>query len=182
MTDKTKQDQLDEMLFTWFTESLHKNTPCTIINDYAAKKYTTFQFSLIHHNDGYLDANFQYELTLDDFKSVGEGNSKQIAKQAASLKMIEKILGSKSQLLLNQFQKSDSYAHMVYLCASKNTKPVGDPVGELIKFCRSNYLSYPEFTLVYEEGQSHAKKFTVSCRVGKISEKATNVSKKISKM
>lgn len=157
--------------------SLNK-TPASIIQEYAVKNRLVPQYDLIHN--GILESliTFKYSLTLGNYKTVGEGSSKKEAKHVAALNLLNKMIKDKPQLLSTEFKEWDFKNHVVSPF-DYNIKE--NAVGKLNAICTNNKLGLPEFQFVREEGQAHAKLFTISCHVAKMIETATHKTKKQAK-
>jgi len=156
--------------------SLNK-TPASIVQEYAAKNHITPQYNLILNNTDQTNV-FKYSLTLNDYMTVGEGSSKKEAKHEAALKLLKKMIADNPQLLDTEFKEWDFDNHVVSPF-DKNIKV--NAIGKLNDICVNNRLGLPEFKLVREEGQAHAKLFTISCHVCKMIETARHKTKKQAK-
>ncbi|XP_025198952.1 interferon-inducible double-stranded RNA-dependent protein kinase activator A homolog [Melanaphis sacchari] len=157
--------------------SLNK-TPASIVQEYAAKNRLVPQYNLIHNGIAHSKISFKYSLTMDDYVAVGEGSSKKEAKHVAALNLLKFMIDDKPQLLKTDFKQWDFDNHVVSPF-DKNIKE--NAVGKLNDICTNNKLGIPEFHLVREEGQAHAKLFTLSCHVAKMIETATHKTKKQAK-
>ncbi|KAL4120859.1 hypothetical protein QTP88_013473 [Uroleucon formosanum] len=157
--------------------SLNK-TPASIVQEYAAKNRLVPQYDLIHNGVSHSKVSFKYSLTLDDYVAVGEGSSKKEAKHVAALNLLKIMIDNKPQLLNTDFKQWDFDNHVV--SPFDNNIKV-NAVGQLNDICTNNRLGLPEFNLVREEGQAHAKLFTISCHVAKMIETATHKTKKQAK-
>lgn len=157
--------------------SLNK-TPASIIQEYAAKNHIVPQYDLIYNGISQSKVSFKYSLTLGDYVTVGEGSSKKEAKHVAAYKWLNEIIQDKPELLKTDFKQWDFKKHVV--SPFDNTIKV-NAVGKLNDICANNKLALPEFKLVREEGQAHAKLFTMSCQVSKMIEIATHKTKKQAK-
>lgn len=172
----------DAMEFDLQDKSAHisslNKTPASIIQEYAIKNHLIPQYELIHNGIAESKVIFKYMLTLDGYETVGEGSSKKEAKHQAAFKLLKKIIEDKPQLLKTKFQQWD-FENRVVSPFDNNIKE--NVVGKLNDICGTNRLGLPEFNLVREEGQAHAKLFTISCQVGKMIERATHKTKKQAK-
>jgi len=157
--------------------SLNK-TPASIVQEYAAKNRLVPQYDLIHNGVAHSKVSFKYSLTLDDYVAVGDGSSKKEAKHVAALNLLKLMIDDKPQLLNTEFKQWDFDNHVV--SPFDNNIKV-NAVGKLNDICSNNKLGLPEFNLVREEGQAHAKLFTISCHVAKMIETATHKTKKQAK-
>lgn len=157
--------------------SLNK-TPASIVQEYAAKNHLVPQYDLIFNGMLQNKLTFKYSLTLDEYITVGEGLSKKEAKHEAALRLLKKMIDDKPELLNNEFKEWDFDNHVVSPF-DKNIKE--NVVGKLNDICANNRLGLPEFKFVREEGQAHAKLFTISCQVAKMIETATHKTKKQAK-
>ncbi|XP_022170836.1 interferon-inducible double-stranded RNA-dependent protein kinase activator A homolog B-like isoform X2 [Myzus persicae] len=157
--------------------SLNK-TPASIVQEYAAKNRLVPQYDLIHNGVSHSKVSFKYSLTLDDYVAVGDGTSKKEAKHVAALNLLKIMIDDKPQLLHTDFKQWDFDNHVV--SPFDNNIKV-NAVGQLNDICTNNKLGLPEFNLVREEGQAHAKLFTISCHVAKMIETATHKTKKQAK-
>ncbi|VVC29258.1 Double-stranded RNA-binding domain [Cinara cedri] len=157
--------------------SLNK-TPASIVQEYAAKNKLVPQYDLIYNGISQSKVTFRYSLTLDDYTTVGEGASKKEAKHVAALKILKLMINDNPHLLKTEFKQWDFENHVV--------SPFDDnikvnAVGQLNDICTNHKLGLPVFELVREEGQAHAKLFTISCQVAKMIETATHKTKKQAK-
>lgn len=157
--------------------SLNK-TPASIVQEYAAKNRLVPQYDLIHNGVSHSKVSFKYSLTLDDYVAVGDGSSKKEAKHVAALNLLKIMINDKPELLNTDFKQWDFDNHVV--SPFDNNIKV-NAVGQLNDICTNNKLGLPEFNLVREEGQAHAKLFTISCHVAKMIETATHKTKKQAK-
>lgn len=157
--------------------SLNK-TPASIIQEYAAKNRLVPQYDLIYNGISQSKVSFKYSLTLDGYVTVGEGSSKKEAKHVAAFKLLNEMIKDKPELLRTDFKQWDFEKHVVSPF-DNNIKE--NAVGKLNDICANNKLALPEFKLVREEGQAHAKLFTMSCQVSKMIEVATHKTKKQAK-
>ncbi|XP_060868447.1 interferon-inducible double-stranded RNA-dependent protein kinase activator A [Metopolophium dirhodum] len=157
--------------------SLNK-TPASIVQEYAAKNRLVPQYDLIHNGVSHSKVSFKYSLTLDDYVAVGDGSSKKEAKHVAALNLLKIMIEDKPELLNTDFKQWDFDNHVV--SPFDNNIKV-NAVGQLNDICTNNKLGLPEFNLVREEGQAHAKLFTISCHVAKMIETATHKTKKQAK-
>jgi len=157
--------------------SLNK-TPASIIQEYAAKNNLTPQYALIFNGVSLSRVTFKFSLTLNNYVAVGEGFSKKEAKHVAALKVLNQMIEDNPLLLDTEFKQWDFKNHVV--SPFDNNIRV-NAVGQLNDICTNNKLGLPEFKLVREEGQAHAKLFTISCRVGKMVETAIHKTKKQAK-
>ncbi|XP_060848851.1 uncharacterized protein LOC132928298 isoform X2 [Rhopalosiphum padi] len=157
--------------------SLNK-TPASIVQEYAAKNRLVPQYDLIHNGISHSKVSFKYSLSMDDYVAVGEGSSKKEAKHVAALNLLKLMIDDKPQLLNTDFKQWDFDNHVV--SPFDNNIKV-NAVGQLNDICTNNKLGLPEFNLVREEGQAHAKLFTMSCHVAKMVETATHKTKKQAK-
>ncbi|XP_026823259.1 interferon-inducible double-stranded RNA-dependent protein kinase activator A homolog isoform X2 [Rhopalosiphum maidis] len=157
--------------------SLNK-TPASIVQEYAAKNRLVPQYDLIHNGISHSKISFKYSLTMDNYVAVGEGSSKKEAKHVAALNLLKLMIDDKPQLLNTDFKQWDFDNHVV--SPFDNNIKV-NAVGQLNDICSNNKLGLPEFNLVREEGQAHAKLFTMSCHVAKMVETATHKTKKQAK-
>jgi len=157
--------------------SLNK-TPASIVQEYAAKNRLVPQYDLIHNGVSHSKVSFKYSLTLDDYVAVGDGTSKKEAKHVAALNLLKIMIDDKPQLLNTDFKQWDFDNHVV--SPFDNNIKV-NAVGQLNDICTNNKLGMPVFKLVREEGQAHAKLFTISCHVAKMVEVATHKTKKQAK-
>lgn len=157
--------------------SLNK-TPASIVQEYAAKKRLVPQYDIIYNGISQSKISFKYSLSLDGYETVGEGSSKKEAKHVAALKLLKKMIDDKPQLLDTEFKEWDFDNHVVSPF-DHNIKV--NAVGQLNDICTNNKLGLPDFTLVREEGQAHAKLFTISCIVANVIETATHKTKKQAK-
>jgi len=157
--------------------SLNK-TPASIVQEYAAKNRLVPQYDLIHNGVSHSKVSFKYSLSLDDYVAVGDGSSKKEAKHVAALNLLKIMIEDKPQLLNTDFKQWDFDNHVV--SPFDNNIKV-NAVGQLNDICTNNKLGLPEFNLVREEGQAHAKLFTISCHVAKMIETATHKTKKQAK-
>lgn len=157
--------------------SLNK-TPASIVQEYAAKNRLVPQYELIHNGIAESKISFTYMLTLDDYVVTGTGSSKKEAKHQAASNLLEKMIKDNPVLLKTGFQQWDFKNHVV--SPFDNNIKV-NAVGKLNDICGNHRLGLPEFNLVLEEGQAHAKLFTISCQVGKMIERATHKTKKQAK-
>lgn len=174
MTDATGLDLQNKSAHI---SSLNK-TPVSIIQEYAAKLSQSPQFNLIHNGIAQNKISFKYSLTFMDYETVGEGSSKKEAKHAAALKLLKKMIEDKPELLETEFKQWDFDNHVVSPYEN-NIKE--NAVGKLNDICMNHRIGLPEFYLVREEGQAHAKLFTMCCQVAKMSELATHKTKKQAK-
>lgn len=157
--------------------SLNK-TPASIVQEYAAKNRLVPQYDLIHNGIAQSKVSFKYSLTLDCYETVGEGSSKKEAKHVAASKLLKKMIDDRPHLLETEFKQWDFKNHVV---SPFDNTIKENAVGKLNDICANNKLGLPEFTLVREEGQAHAKLFTISCQVAKMVETATHKTKKQAK-
>lgn len=157
--------------------SLNK-TPASIVQEYAAKKGLVPQYNIIYNGISQSKVSFKYSLLLDGYETVGEGSSKKEAKHVAALKLLKNMIDDKPELLDTEFKEWDFENHVVSPF-DHNIKV--NAVGQLNDICSNNKLGLPEFTLVREEGQAHAKLFTISCLVANVVEIATHKTKKQAK-
>jgi len=157
--------------------SLNK-TPASIVQEYAAKNRLVPQYDLIYNGVSHSKVSFKYSLTLDDYVAVGDGSSKKEAKHVAALNLLKIMINDKPELLNTDFKQWDFDNHVV--SPFDNNIKV-NAVGQLNDICTNNKLGLPEFNLVREEGQAHAKLFTISCHVAKMVETATHKTKKQAK-
>lgn len=157
--------------------SLNK-TPASIVQEYAAKNRLVPQYDLIYNGISQSKVTFKYSLTLGQFTTVGEGSSKKEAKHVAALTLLKLMIDKNPQLLKTEFKQWDFDNHVV--SPFDNNIKV-NAVGQLNDICANNKLGLPDFQLVREEGQAHAKLFTISCRVAKMVEIATHKTKKQAK-
>lgn len=157
--------------------SLNK-TPASIVQEYAAKNRLVPQYDLIYNGISQSKVTFKYSLTLGEFTTVGEGSSKKEAKHVAALTLLKLMINDNPNLLETEFKQWDFDNHVV--SPFDNNIKV-NAVGQLNDICANNKLGLPDFQLVREEGQAHAKLFTISCRVAKMIEIATHKTKKQAK-
>lgn len=157
--------------------SLNK-TPASIVQEYAAKKRLVPQYDIIYNGISQSKVTFKYSLSLDGYETVGEGTSKKEAKHVAALKLLRQMIDDKPELLESEFKECDFENHVVSPF-DHNIKV--NAVGQLNDICTNNKLGLPEFNLVREEGQAHAKLFTISCSVASVVEIATHKTKKQAK-
>ncbi|KAE9538927.1 hypothetical protein AGLY_005509 [Aphis glycines] len=157
--------------------SLNK-TPASIVQEYAAKNRLVPQYDLIHNGISHSKVSFKYSLNMGDYVAVGEGSSKKEAKHVAALNLLKLMIDDKPQLLNTDFKQWDFDNHVV--SPFDNNIKV-NAVGQLNDICTNNRLGLPEFNLVREEGQAHAKLFTMSCQVAKMIETAIHKTKKQAK-
>lgn len=157
--------------------SLNK-TPASIIQEYAVKNHLVPQYDLIHNGISESLVTFKYSLTLGNYETVGEGSSKKEAKHVAALSLLKKMIKDNPQLLSTEFKQWDFKNHVVSPF-DNNIKE--NAIGRLNGICTNNKIGLPEFKLVREEGQAHAKLFTISCQVAKMIETATHKTKKQAK-
>lgn len=157
--------------------SLNK-TPASIVQEYAAKHHLVPQYNIIHNGISQSKVTFKYSLTLGDYETVGEGSSKKEAKHEAALKILKKMINDNPKLLETEFRHWDFDNHVV--SPFDNNVKV-NAIGQLNEICANNKLALPEFRLVREEGQAHAKLFTISCHLSKMVEVATHKTKKQAK-
>ncbi|XP_026817460.1 uncharacterized protein LOC113556607 [Rhopalosiphum maidis] len=153
-------------------------TPVSIVGEYANKYHLVPQYDLIYN--GYLSSKvrFEYSLTMGKYATVGVGSSKKEAKQEAALNLLGIMIDEKPELLDTDFKIFDSDKYTVSQF-DNNVKV--NAIGKLNEICKKYQLELPEFNLIREEGQCHAKLFTVSCRVAKIIEISSNKTKKQAK-
>jgi len=157
--------------------SLNK-TPASIVQEYAAKNRIVPQYVLLHNGIPHSKVSFKYSLTLKNYVAVGEGSSKKQAKQAAAFNLLKIMIDDKPELLNTDFKQWDFNNHVV--SPFDNNIKV-NAVGRLNDICSNMKVRLPEFRLVKEEGQAHAKLFTIACHVAKIIEVATHKTKKQAK-
>lgn len=157
--------------------SLNK-TPASIIQEYAAKNRLVPQYDLIYNGISQSKVSFKYSLTLDGYVTVGDGSSKKEAKHVAAFKLLNEMIKDKPELLRTDFKQWDFEKHVV---SPFDNTIKENAVGKLNDICANNKLALPEFKLVREEGQAHAKLFTMSCHVSKMIEVATHKTKKQAK-
>lgn len=157
--------------------SLNK-TPASIIQEYAAKNRLIPQYDLIYNGISQSKVSFKYSLALDGYVTVGEGSSKKEAKHVAAFKLLNEMIKDKPELLRTDFKQWDFEKHVV---SPFDNTIKENAVGKLNDICANNKLALPEFKLVREEGQAHAKLFTMSCQVSKMIEVATHKTKKQAK-
>jgi len=157
--------------------SLNK-TPVSIVQEYASRNHLVPQYDLIFNGMSQNKMTFKYSLILDQYVTVGEGSSKKEAKHEAALRLLKQMIDDKPELLNNDFKEWDFDNHVISPF-DKNIKE--NAVGKLNDICTNNRLGLPEFKLVREEGQAHAKLFTISCQVSKMIEAATHKTKKQAK-
>lgn len=157
--------------------SLNK-TPASIVQEYAAKHHLIPQYNIIHNGISQAKVTFKYSLVLGDHETVGEGSSKKEAKHEAASKLLKKMIHENPKLLETDFKQWDFDNHVV--SPFENNIKV-NAIGQLNEICANNKLALPEFHLVREEGQAHAKLFTISCHLSKMVEVATHKTKKQAK-
>ncbi|XP_025418690.1 RISC-loading complex subunit tarbp2-like isoform X2 [Sipha flava] len=157
--------------------SLNK-TPASIVQEYAAKNHLVPQYNIIHNGISQSKVTFKYSLALGNYETVGEGSSKKEAKHEAALKILKLMIKDNPQLLETEFKHWDFDNHVV--SPFDNNIKV-NAIGQLNEICANNKLALPEFRLVREEGQAHAKLFTISCHLSKMVEIATHKTKKQAK-
>lgn len=157
--------------------SLNK-TPASIVQEYAAKNRLVPQYDLIHNGISHSKVSFKYSLTLGDYVAVGDGTSKKEAKHVAALNLLKIMIDDKPELLNTDFKQWDFDNHVV--SPFDNNIKV-NAVGQLNDICTNHKLGLPDFKLVREEGQAHAKLFTISCQVAKMHAEATHKTKKQAK-
>lgn len=157
--------------------SLNK-TPASIIQEFSAKQKLVPQYNLIHNGISQNKVTFKYSLTLGDYEAVGEGTSKKEAKHVVAKNMLQQMIEDNPQLLETEFKQWDFENHVV---SPYDNNIKVNAVGQLNDICSNNKLKLPEFNLVREEGQAHAKLFTISCQVSKMIETATHKTKKQAK-
>lgn len=174
MTETTRFDLQDKSAHI---SSLNK-TPASIIQEYAVKNRLVPQYDLIHNGISENKVTFKYSLILGNYETVGEGSSKKEAKHVAALNLLNQMIKDKPQLLSTEFKQWDFKNHVVSPF-DNNIKE--NAVGRLNAICTNNKLGLPEFLLVREEGQAHAKLFTIKCQVAKMIETATHKTKKQAK-
>lgn len=168
---------LDLQNKTAHISSLNK-TPASILQEYAAKNHIIPNYSVIENDISQNKITFKVSLTLDDYQTIGEGSSKKEAKHVASLKMLKQMITDKPQLLENEFKQWDFENHVV---SPYDNNIKENAVGKLNDICANNRLGLPVFSLVREEGQAHAKLFTIRCQVAKMLVDATHKTKKQAK-
>lgn len=169
--------RLDLQDKTAHISSLNK-TPASIVHEYAAKNHLVPKYNLIHIGISQSKVTFKYSLILGDYETVGEGSSKKEAKHEASFKILKKMISDNPKLLVTDFKEWDFDNHVV--SPFDNIIKV-NAIGQLNEICSTNKLALPEFHLVREEGQAHAKLFTISCHLSKMVEIATHKTKKQAK-
>lgn len=157
--------------------SLNK-TPASIIQEFAAKQRLVPQYNLIHNGISQNKVTFKYSLILGNYEAVGEGSSKKEAKHVVAKNMLLQMIKDNPQLLNTEFKQWDFDNHVV---SPYDNNIKVNAVGQLNDICSNNKLKLPEFNLVREEGQAHAKLFTISCQVSKMIETATHKTKKQAK-
>ncbi|KAF0755906.1 RISC-loading complex subunit tarbp2-like [Aphis craccivora] len=157
--------------------SLNK-TPVTIVQEYASKNHLVPEYDLIHDGTSCSKVSFKYSLSMGNYVAVGKGSSKKEAKHEAALKLLQLMIDAKPQLLYTDFKQWDFDNHVV--SPFDNNIKV-NAVGKLNEICTNNRLGLPEFNLIREEGQPHAKLFTMSCQVAKMIVTAMHKTKKQAK-
>ncbi|XP_025196756.1 RISC-loading complex subunit tarbp2-like [Melanaphis sacchari] len=158
--------------------SIYK-TPVTTVEEYAAKYRLIPQYDLIHNGVLYNKANFKYSLTLGKYVSVGLGLSKKEAKQSAALNLLKLMIDDNPELINTDLIKQCNLDKCMVSPIHNNVKV--NSVGKLVEICSKYKLELPEFNLIKEEGPDHAKLFTFSCRVAKLIEISSHITKKQAK-
>lgn len=153
--------------------SLNK-TPVSILQEYAMKNLLLLNFIEMNSENG----SFKYNLRMDEYSVAGTGCSKKEAKHVAASKLIKKMIEDKPDLLNTAFQHLDLKNNVV--SPFDNNVKI-NAVGQLNEICSYHKLDMPEYNLVREEGHAHAKLFTMSCCVAKMTETATHKTKKQAK-
>lgn len=157
--------------------SLNK-TPASIVQEYAAKNKMVPHYDLIFNGVSQNQLVFRYSLSLGDYAVIGEGLSKKEARHVAASRLLRTMIDDNPELLATDFKQWDFDNHVVSPF-DNNIKT--NAVGKLTDICASNKLGLPDFNLVREEGQAHAKLFTISCQVAKMVAHATHKTKKQAK-
>lgn len=158
--------------------SSFNKTPAAIVQEYATKNKMIAEYELIYNDTSLTMVSFKYRLTLGEYEVKGVGLSKKEAKHEAAKNMLNKLIENNPILLKTAFKNVDFVNHMV---SPYDNNIKINAVGKLNSACLNNKLGTPEFNLVREEGQSHAKLFTISCQVAKLIEYATHKTKKQAK-
>lgn len=157
--------------------SLNK-TPASLVQEYAAKNRLIAQYNILRNGISQSNITFMYGLTLGTYETVGEGMSKKEAKHDAALNALKVMIKDNPQLVETDFKQWDFDNHVV--SPFDNNIKV-NAVGQLNDICTINRLGLPDFKFVREEGQAHAKLFTISCQVAKMIVTATHKTKKQAK-
>ncbi|XP_050434878.1 RISC-loading complex subunit tarbp2-like [Adelges cooleyi] len=172
--DEVKLDLQDKSAHI---SSLNK-TPVTIVQEYASKRHLCPRYDLVHNGTKQNTVTFFYRVELQGIETIGEGSSKKEAKHVAASKLLQKLLEVTPESFKNEFKQFDLGTRVVSPY-DKNIKE--NAVGQLNDICCNLKLKLPEFKEVREEGQAHAKLFTVSCQVAKLIEEATHKTKQQAK-
>ncbi|XP_050527298.1 interferon-inducible double-stranded RNA-dependent protein kinase activator A homolog [Daktulosphaira vitifoliae] len=172
-----ENEKLDLLNKSAHISSLNK-TPVTIVQEYASKRQLCPQYDLVHNGTKDPVVSFSYRLTLEDYETIGKGSSKKEAKHVAALHLLQLLMNDKPQLIKNEFKHFDINKNVVSPY-EKNIKE--NAVGQLNDICSNLKIKLPEFKEVREEGQAHAKLFTISCCVGKLCVEAPHKTKQQAK-
>ncbi|XP_046833809.1 RISC-loading complex subunit tarbp2-like [Vespa crabro] len=131
---------------------------------------------------------FMFEVKYKDLSAVGQALNKKEAKQNAAQNMLMLLRESKSTPIIRPvlplknintgtsvLPSSPLLNQALLLEDHKNY------IGSLQEFCIENKLIQPEYEISQTTGLAHEKNFTMSCKIGAITEEAVGTTKKQAK-
>lgn len=153
-------------------------SPASIVQEYASKHQLSPQYNLIYNGISQAKVTFKYSLTMGEYTTVGEATSKKKAKHVAAREFLKLMVKNNPHILETAF-KNCNFENHIDSSFSNNIKM--NAVGRLNDMCTNIKYPLPEFFLVREEGEAHARLFTVHCYVAKLVEEATHKTKRQAK-
>jgi len=150
----------------------------SLLQELCVKKGITPKYDLVQIEGAVHEPTFKYRVTVGgQFSEFGSGQSKKKAKHYAAKSILDKLLNSSNEGILEGEVASD----IVKVISPYDDGIQGNPVGTLQELCMSRRWPPPVYDLSSEDGLPHERQFTIYCVVGKHRESGAGKSKKLAK-
>lgn len=139
-------------------------TPISTLQETMTRLGTLPKYDLIYDGTGTHIATYQYRVTAIDETAVGIGRSKKEAKHNAARLVLDKLAQKQT---INTILPATSLEPLLNSDMPPQDEIQGNVIGALLDMCVSHSIPRPEYKLIDEKGEPHAKIFTIACCIRK---------------
>ncbi|GAB6027891.1 hypothetical protein CHUAL_002108 [Chamberlinius hualienensis] len=172
-------DSLGEFEYQLEKDSIEK-TPDKILDELCRENDVEATYNLIEVSTSFDLPTFIYEVQVGYEKTIGTGQTQQLAKEDAAQKILE-ILQTKNQCTL--YENRLENISVTIINGNKRPCPydsAGNPVGRLQELCVAQEWALPKYRNTYDD-LTNVQLFTINCIVNNISVQGEGVSKRLAK-